>query len=548
MMSPALPPRPTPPPTAQDTPTRARKRATLRSKTGCWTCRLKKVKCDEAQPQCQRCRRLRRLCDYGPGPGSRTESPGSLVKVSAAASNPGEMTLQLLTFSSSSSSLHLTATDHEAIRYFRTTFARMRHTKNPDYSNYSIIFHIAEREPLVMHTVLALGARGLEFRRSQNLHRVGGVIRHQNWSYLSHYAAALKHLTAELAKDDEGNDAFSLDACCTALYLMLIYEQNHGDGDRLGLTHHLNGAAMILHHRGRHIRTEMERQKLTTPSALSIRRAPFRLSLYSARILTWIAQCDSMASTFGVGGAYNQALHEILGAADPQTVERLHSFSNPLFRTMWKGSYPQSELTDDIENRSTLAMSVSCFQARYAISLLARAREDAERKRHILRSKTIIQNIAVKYREELEIADGLLPSTDNSHRLVANLRWVAPHYHAVVILFARLAGVAVSEFGRVEPDAHMASIMNLARQAYRHQAHEAVVRIAWPLLVVALETREQQDRDWIQARFSFMGGLNKNLEWADEFLRSYSAEPGASSPWTDPGTWFRSNDGNLFVI
>ncbi|SPO07043.1 related to C6 zink-finger protein PRO1A [Cephalotrichum gorgonifer] len=41
----------------------------LRSRQGCWTCRLRKKKCDEARPQCETCRTLCIACHgYGPKP------------------------------------------------------------------------------------------------------------------------------------------------------------------------------------------------------------------------------------------------------------------------------------------------------------------------------------------------------------------------------------------------------------------------------------------------------------------------------------------------
>jgi hypothetical protein len=41
----------------------------LRSKQGCWTCRLRKKKCDEGQPQCSTCESLSITCyGYGPKP------------------------------------------------------------------------------------------------------------------------------------------------------------------------------------------------------------------------------------------------------------------------------------------------------------------------------------------------------------------------------------------------------------------------------------------------------------------------------------------------
>ncbi|KAK6495843.1 hypothetical protein TWF481_002888 [Arthrobotrys musiformis] len=35
----------------------------VRTRTGCWTCRFRKKKCDEARPACERCSHLRLICD-----------------------------------------------------------------------------------------------------------------------------------------------------------------------------------------------------------------------------------------------------------------------------------------------------------------------------------------------------------------------------------------------------------------------------------------------------------------------------------------------------
>jgi len=43
-----------------------RARLPPRSRTGCWTCRTRKVKCDEGRPVCGQCSRLGHTCDYNP--------------------------------------------------------------------------------------------------------------------------------------------------------------------------------------------------------------------------------------------------------------------------------------------------------------------------------------------------------------------------------------------------------------------------------------------------------------------------------------------------
>ncbi|KAJ5172302.1 transcriptional regulator family: Fungal Specific TF [Penicillium capsulatum] len=46
-----------------------------RSRTGCWTCRSRKVKCDEGHPQCNQCTRLGHMCDYRPRLAFRDDTP-----------------------------------------------------------------------------------------------------------------------------------------------------------------------------------------------------------------------------------------------------------------------------------------------------------------------------------------------------------------------------------------------------------------------------------------------------------------------------------------
>jgi hypothetical protein len=42
------------------------KRGVTRTRTGCWTCRARRKKCDEARPYCQACRSLGLACEgYG---------------------------------------------------------------------------------------------------------------------------------------------------------------------------------------------------------------------------------------------------------------------------------------------------------------------------------------------------------------------------------------------------------------------------------------------------------------------------------------------------
>ena len=52
-----------------------RARLPPRSRTGCWTCRTRKVKCDEGRPICGQCTRLGHNCDYSPRLSFRDDTP-----------------------------------------------------------------------------------------------------------------------------------------------------------------------------------------------------------------------------------------------------------------------------------------------------------------------------------------------------------------------------------------------------------------------------------------------------------------------------------------
>ncbi|MCJ1464059.1 hypothetical protein MMC07_002670 [Pseudocyphellaria aurata] len=52
-----------------------------RSRFGCWTCRDRKVKCDEARPRCSPCARLGHLCDYNPRLAFKDDTPRVVEKM-----------------------------------------------------------------------------------------------------------------------------------------------------------------------------------------------------------------------------------------------------------------------------------------------------------------------------------------------------------------------------------------------------------------------------------------------------------------------------------
>ncbi|KAL8904698.1 MAG: hypothetical protein Q9207_003091 [Kuettlingeria erythrocarpa] len=59
----------------------SRTRLPPRSRFGCWTCRTRKVKCDEARPRCSPCTRLGHRCDYNPRLSFKDDTPRVVEKM-----------------------------------------------------------------------------------------------------------------------------------------------------------------------------------------------------------------------------------------------------------------------------------------------------------------------------------------------------------------------------------------------------------------------------------------------------------------------------------
>ncbi|KAH7137453.1 hypothetical protein B0J13DRAFT_528088 [Dactylonectria estremocensis] len=555
-----------------------------RSRKGCWTCRTKKVKCDEATPQCRRCLRLSLLCDYAPRKRS-SKSAGlaiqSLIRQTSTVDSGSNVACfqrlarnrlhalleqngpaSLSTFSlpvpaTGASSVVFTAADHESIRYFRTSFARLHHTKNPDYSLYSIMFRLAQVDPIIMHMILAVGGREMEFRRNMRSEDNRGV-----GSPLWHYSSALR-MMADIVGDGD-TQCLDLDSIHTALYLMLLYEQKYGDEKCSGVANHLGGASLILKHRCN------DKLLLSCPSAgrglrkieaaKEAEKPPENkpLSLYSARLIVWIALFDAAAASCGVGGELNGTLVKLMSGSNTtesqfqplENFDRLHRFSNPLYRTTWGEEYPQNELLDDVENRSVYSLLGACTQLRFMIAKLAKLYEcdveAAEERAWVV--ELSIQEVNNKFAELMEVAAELSLTTDNSHRLVANIRSIVPYFYAVVLDFLRLirsddeTGLSSRQIDALR------QIMNLAFQTYKHGGDEAMMRIAWPLFMVALETDDLLHREWALDRLKSISRFGANFERAHRFLVGVVDTQSRSGKRVNVRERFQSGEVGLFVI
>ncbi|EXJ81044.1 hypothetical protein A1O3_07332 [Capronia epimyces CBS 606.96] len=406
-----------------------------RSRNGCWTCRDKKVKCDEARPECQRCTRLALHCDYSYRPRKRyTRRHPPKAQAQAAADDTRSATASasidpvtpsttqgqepapvehaapatpvpwhtlpptprdgdgghietdcsydpLLVEGLSPSCLSIVGpAEREAIDCYRTVIGGTVDSKDAQYSMPTIIWGIAKSRPMVLHMICALGSLQLSYQATSQTEELGHQLRVAG---ARHYGTSMRLLAHAIHDTSESS---LLDATLATLWLMIIYEQKFGDGWGEGLNTHLIGAASVLRSRLGNLKTlhalpDRDEEFITRSSFLD--QSPVNrwgISPFSGRLIVWISFLDAGAAFFGFGGDFNQSLGEVMGGlAEDPTVSRLrgfaciHRYSALTSSTIWGAAYPQEQLLEDLENRESFYFYGQIGQLRFIISQLAAA-------------------------------------------------------------------------------------------------------------------------------------------------------------------------------
>ncbi|KAL3421708.1 C6 zinc finger domain protein [Phlyctema vagabunda] len=211
-----------------DSTTSARKRAkTPRARTGCLTCRIRHVKCDERKPQCRNCTNTRRVCD---GYTANRRVPNQNLRLSVA--DPA-----------ASASLNLAAVlpdDFHERRHF--SFFETRTAA--EFSGYfdldfwgQLVLQLSRSQPAVRHIVIALGTL------HERLQKGNGDL--GEWDELKHYSVlqynkAIGHLNAQLSGGERQSTGVTL-ICCILFICFETLQKNYDSTFR-----HLKAGLSIL--------------------------------------------------------------------------------------------------------------------------------------------------------------------------------------------------------------------------------------------------------------------------------------------------------------
>ncbi|EKD21140.1 C6 transcription factor OefC [Drepanopeziza brunnea f. sp. 'multigermtubi' MB_m1] len=210
-----------------------------RTRTGCLTCRKRKVKCDEVKPVCERCTRLQRECiwsgdDLQLAPCHRPQPAGS-ASISIATSTSAEPSLQLSSLSGQNFVVEFPNLNRHTVSYmhhFITFCCRFLAYSNDNEGNpfQEDLIPLASSSPALLHSMTAVAASHLS--RGQPQHLITAA---------NSYALALRELNATLSDPVVARSDSTLGACL----LLCVYESDNS----LWLEH-LQGARDLILYRG----------------------------------------------------------------------------------------------------------------------------------------------------------------------------------------------------------------------------------------------------------------------------------------------------------
>lgn len=170
-----------------------------RSRTGCITCRIRRVKCDESKPSCQRCVSAKRQCDGYIITATSTDSSSSGHFLSGRALAAAVRRLHVIGPASRVLGTAIPTQESSCFDFFRVCTSQMTASVFPAPFWSSQVLQVSHSEPAAWKAAVAVGALHRRWECSSRLGgagTTGGEVESFTRQALAHYCGAIS-----LAKD-----------------------------------------------------------------------------------------------------------------------------------------------------------------------------------------------------------------------------------------------------------------------------------------------------------------------------------------------------------
>lgn len=372
--------------------------------TGCRTCKVRKVKCDEErlhvkgleEPQCRRCLVARIACDWKRGPIPRKAPKGLSMKQKPGQNRlsdakdfrhpllpiPRLPTRELGDCLQASNSLTLTRFDRFCLDYLQDSALVLLLGKHWPWSTLSYTYRrVAVKEPMVMSMILATTASEIHRSRLYDCDNAPGSLPVDSLSDVAgrvHYGQALSGLREALTHEVKSPE--KLEAIFITLWFMVDYENRFGNG-AVGINIHMQGIMSLLFNRVLPSLKQAEAMQIAfaegrainwltstdTPNSCEgqLEHGKFNERLRSTAVplfLLWFLYYCTPGSLFcrPKVGCTDTRIFRFLLRSDQEdfslTLPELYKISRQSPARFWGQEYPAAAQVDDLENLPGLSL------------------------------------------------------------------------------------------------------------------------------------------------------------------------------------------------
>ncbi|PLB47405.1 hypothetical protein P170DRAFT_240591 [Aspergillus steynii IBT 23096] len=210
-------------------------RSRARSRTGCKTCRIRRVKCDETRPVCTRCLSTGRKCDgYDVCAVQLDHKRVLLPRISSSPITTPSTALVC--------SPRLTPAEEQGFVFFCEYTSREAGGSSVSAFWQQLVLQLAHQEAAVLHAAIGVGAMHRSTRGQSPSLRLQGQMESHHTLGLAQYIKAIRHLRGRLehSASHRQNPEIALVVCLLFIYLEMLQR------NRLGALVHLQNGLRVL--------------------------------------------------------------------------------------------------------------------------------------------------------------------------------------------------------------------------------------------------------------------------------------------------------------
>ncbi|KAF3401945.1 hypothetical protein F1880_009953 [Penicillium rolfsii] len=482
--------------------------------SGCFTCRIRKLKCDSVQPCCTRCKKAQISCEW------RFVARCSRAKpLIDQTSSWGARPLRRLLPSDTGSRVSAPSFSLDASHICLANSLRLRDVDRQylAFVPYTTLVHslgkswkwgcarylhsnIARDSPTVMMMLLAISANEFDSRQLGEGHKLWGMN-----TGTGYYTEALRRFSTSF-NNREFQSAKTYNEDFAVFFLMLYYEHQFGT-DPEGFKAHIRGFYAFF--------------RAYCSAGSLIRKGLERLPILSQQLLLYIIYLHLHivdTDTFTLKN-WEDANFEKLAGIDMDQVFRETRNAHSI---LWGQDYPAEEIIDDMSVFRPLELYHECNKFKCKMI-------------RVLRVSTPFIGPPVSHqalRDELEYIGKIFSDlitlakrTEFSLRkreLYTNYLAVA-EYHALSLMCQK--ALCVSEGpDRSYSQAVLVDLISVSEKAMQ-QKSQTFARLSWPFLIAAESLEGDTYRQWIIGEFERFHHETGSMSWMKFKLDRRQQEP-----------------------